>query len=551
MPARHRAALAVVIIAALAIWFVPPLLNRLHADGPEATLWRLGWHLGFGIAFGGLAVAAVQLDRSRHAEWGVPLSLLAMCVLIRFPFWFPYILNGDEGGLIVTGQALLDGHLPFTKFWDVKPPGAVAVMSLIVAAGRSVVTVRIGGALMLFAGAWMLAAGRDSRRHGGVFAAIMLLVFVGAAEAGQATMTEHLALPPMCAALAVALRPSYRRADVITIGILLGCAIAIRTNLVFLVPAAAFAVAIRSSRAWRNNAILLVSAAAPSVAVALLYLAAGHWDAFIRGVFMAPLALPQVTLLQLPWQIDDLAIRIARDAAQTGWLLWAGALGGFLRATWKGGDPFSGNAIVVAAFLAATLLSLMAMSVAEAHYLMMAIPFAACLAGNLLARLLESDARRWAAWPIAIGLLIPLMNVPGQYAERARALRNGDGWLNDDGHRVARFLEEHGAADRYVYALDHSQASAWMAGGCPAGRFVDPGQIMNPPLLAAFAGNVTAESEWLEGFRHEPEFVISNIEAEFPDAVSRRLAAEYGLVATLGGHLVYRRLVPGSPGGSC
>ncbi|OUU02322.1 MAG: hypothetical protein CBB99_00385 [Bacteroidetes bacterium TMED39] len=49
------------------------------------------------------------------------LSLLIFTIFCRLPFFFRDIYDWDESTFLLVGQSLLDGHLPFTKLWDLKP----------------------------------------------------------------------------------------------------------------------------------------------------------------------------------------------------------------------------------------------------------------------------------------------------------------------------------------------------------------------------------------------------------------------------------------------
>ncbi len=69
-------------------------------------------------------------------------------LLIRLPFFFIDIIDWDESTFILMGQSILDGHLPYTQLWDLKPPLAfVAYASFIFILGKSIISIRLAGTI--------------------------------------------------------------------------------------------------------------------------------------------------------------------------------------------------------------------------------------------------------------------------------------------------------------------------------------------------------------------------------------------------------------------
>jgi hypothetical protein len=516
------------------------LWQRIQISGVTGTAARLGWHAVFYAACLIPIVALTSGNMARH-RGAVPALLLLLTVLLRFPFWFHSIINADEGAMILMAQDLLGGHLPFTSLWDIKPPGTIAAMSVLVALGRSVVTVRIGGALLLFLSAWLLATRPAGR--GSAWAAILLLIFVSTAPAGQATMSEHLVMVPLAAMLVIALADSYRRRDVMALGLLLGITVLIRTNLVFLAPAVIGAVVMRAPRPLAAAALLLAAASAPIAVLVIVYAAAGQLDALMFGVLRVPFTIPTVSLVGMPFVVDRLLLEIARQTFSEVGLLWVAAAAAMVIAWRRRAGARIRDAWLCVAFLGCTFVSILAMSVGEARYLIQATPFLAWLGAAAIDRALQ-HARAWA-WPIGAALILPLLATPGHYVDLASQLRRGDGLLADEGHQLARYLRDQGARGRLVYTLNESNVSAWMAGACPAERFADADQPNYESIVRAFAGpQATTESELLYGFTRVPDFVVLSPDTLLPGPVWQLIERDYRRTAIIGRHIVYRRAVP-------
>ena len=52
------------------------------------------------------------------SEFAIIAALCIWALLLRLPFFFPDTIDWDESTLILMGQGLLDGLLPYDRIWD-------------------------------------------------------------------------------------------------------------------------------------------------------------------------------------------------------------------------------------------------------------------------------------------------------------------------------------------------------------------------------------------------------------------------------------------------
>src|SRR4029077_301931 len=125
----------------------------------------------------------------------------------RFPFYFASVIDWDESTFILMGQNLLDGNLPYVELWDNKPPLAFAFFAPVILFWKSIVAVRIAGTICVFITAYFTyrIGTRIWHREVGLLAAIFSVVSTSLLPAGQATMTEIIALVPTMSALLILL----------------------------------------------------------------------------------------------------------------------------------------------------------------------------------------------------------------------------------------------------------------------------------------------------------------------------------------------------------
>ncbi len=86
----------------------------------------------------------------RFAERQVLASLVSLSVLLRFPFFFRDYIDKDESTFILMGQAWVDGFLPYTLLWDLKPPLVFLYFAKIIYLfGKSLFAIRFFGAVIV------------------------------------------------------------------------------------------------------------------------------------------------------------------------------------------------------------------------------------------------------------------------------------------------------------------------------------------------------------------------------------------------------------------
>jgi hypothetical protein len=146
---------------------------------------------------------ARRTQASAAAEFAIIAALCLWALILRLPFFFPDTIDWDESTLIIMGQGILDGYLPYDRIWDAKPPLAyVAFAGAIELLGRSVAAIRFVGYLcvvltsyLVYRTCVLIAQDRLSAVVAALVAAAMMSVLA------PALMTELLCVPLLAAAL--------------------------------------------------------------------------------------------------------------------------------------------------------------------------------------------------------------------------------------------------------------------------------------------------------------------------------------------------------------
>ena len=172
-----------------------------------------------------------NLETCSNSSVFLYLFLISLC--IRLPFFFRDYIDRDESTFILLGQSWVDGHLPYTELWDLKPPLAFLFFAgLIYLFGKSFVAIRMAGVLAVAITSYFTyALGRDlvSRKAGfraGV-ACIFLLSLFGSL---QGLMSEHLCMLYFMPALYL-MAKKRNAARMLLAGLLMGMTLMTKLNL--------------------------------------------------------------------------------------------------------------------------------------------------------------------------------------------------------------------------------------------------------------------------------------------------------------------------------
>ena len=159
--------------------------------------------------------------------------LLILSFLIRFPFIYRDYIDRDESTFILVAQGWLDGHLPYTILWDLKPPVTFLFFAVIIFLfGKSLIAIRIGGIIVVVLIAFFSfkicneVASKKISFWSGILAIILCSLFGSL----QGVMSEHISMLFFMPAIYLIVK--YRSsAHWLLAGLLFGAAIMTKINL--------------------------------------------------------------------------------------------------------------------------------------------------------------------------------------------------------------------------------------------------------------------------------------------------------------------------------
>ena len=181
------------------------------------------------------AIDRVLPNYSQLKDRSVFVSLLVLSFFLRFPFVFRDYIDRDESTFILVAQSWVDGYLPYTELWDLKPPGTFLFFSVIIFIfGKSLVAIRLAGIIVVAVIAlYTYKIGcQVTERKISFWAAILTVFLVSMFGSLQGVMSEHLSVFFMMPGIYLLVKYRTWRALFIA-GLLMGAALMTKINLAY------------------------------------------------------------------------------------------------------------------------------------------------------------------------------------------------------------------------------------------------------------------------------------------------------------------------------
>lgn len=165
------------------------------------------------------------------------LLLFLISFFIRFPFFFRDYIDRDESTFILVAQSWVEGHLPFTELWDVKPPLTFFFFaSIIYAFGKSIFTIRLFGVVLVAISSFFTykIGLHLSTKKIGFWCAVGAVVLQSLFGSLQGVMSEHITMAFFMPATYILLK-NRSFFMVFIAGLLMGIALMVKLNMAYAV----------------------------------------------------------------------------------------------------------------------------------------------------------------------------------------------------------------------------------------------------------------------------------------------------------------------------
>ena len=241
-----------------------------------------------------------RLRKTPSRKWIFPVLLLT-AFLLRFPFFFRDYIDPDDSTFILMGQAWVDGYLPYTRLWDIKPPLTFLFFAgLIYVFGKSFIAIRLAGTLVVALIGWTTydLTARLSNTSTGYAAGIICVMLCSLFGSIQGVMSEHLLMGVFMGSLCLILREDSLPRRLMA-GFLLGAALMIKISIAYSILLIGLWLIYDAFRGYTPGRAMgrLLSLGLPALAVILATLApyalSGQTEIWWDSVIRAPLGYTQ------------------------------------------------------------------------------------------------------------------------------------------------------------------------------------------------------------------------------------------------------------------
>ena len=483
----------------------------------------------------------------------ISLMLLLLSVVLRLPFFFPDVIHWDESTFILMGQSILDGHLPYTKLWDIKPPLAFLAYALFIfCLGKSIVAIRLAGAICIAITGWLTyRIGKTIWSYQlGVLAGVLLVIIASVIDYSLPVMTEHVALVPLMAALCLLISRKPNSLTFFIVGALLATATLIRLNLayvslimglliVFQQPIYSIGYFLKRGIAYAGGNLLVI------FLTFIPYIIAEEqhtwWTSVVSASWVYATSQPAQS------NADKLAIDLLSLL-----LLIGGFLGiKLLTKKWRKILTHQQTPLFIwVMFFIATEISILRSGAAADHYTIQLFPCFALLVALLLNACLPSKARLNLVITVLTILAIILSPILPQYRTMITRAVEGKSLTYGSSYAIASYLKQANPNREPVYlTIDH--LAYWLMDMQPLSKSTThPSNIKRDYLFEVMGSDSTSsEMEMAHLLTQKPKFIVQQHVLWYLDKKPQAAAVlkdvldqQYKLVKKIEDRQIYRRI---------
>lgn len=475
-------------------------------------------------------------------QWLIAVCLLLTSILVRFPYYFIDVINWDESTFILMGQSLLDGHLPYTELWDLKPPLAfVAFAFFIMVLGKSILAIRIAGTICVFLTSWFIyLIGKEiGDRSVGFLAGILTIFAMSLIRGGQATLTEHLACVLLVGGLAWLTTRTMTPGVLLLGGLLLTGATLVRLNLAYVVLGVGIWLVYHKLKHQKVTGRGIFAYCFGSFSLLFLtylpYLLTGDGLIWFNSVVLAPLSYANsVEQMRTGSKILG-ACLIYLTVSQ----LWQ-------RTSSKKQQEFS----LLQLLLFATVISILRGGEFHNHYYIQLAPTLALTIALFWGRLPSQTGRLIIVGLAAAILLAIAQPIFGQYQLIGDRLKTGKPLPYGDSYEIIEYLQQHNPEQRPVYMMKNHLVY-WLTDLKPLSKAAThPSNVGRDYLFQYIDGAASStEGELRKILAQKPKFIVkkenlSHVE-KYPEAnllFQQVLTTKYRLVEKINDREIYEML---------
>lgn len=487
-------------------------------------------------------------SQQSEAKWlkdrNVFLLLVLLAFIVRLPFIFRDYIDRDESTFILMAESWLNGHLPYTELWDLKPPLVYLIFAGVMSVfGKSFIAIRMTGVLAVGITAFFtyLMGKQLGSKQMGMLTGVVCVYLLSLFGSLQGVMSEHLSMiffmPGLCLLI-----NQKNLLHMLFAGFFMGAAIMIKLNLAYAVALPALFLI---SHGIRNRQPLK-----------------GFWEATVFGsgllfvIFLCWLPYALEGYSQLWWDSVVLApleytearryslLKLAPIAVFTGLFFYFA-----FKRKWL--SPKNHAVMLLSLAVVGIVLSFIQGGRVNGHYLIQFHPTFLILTGIVMLRALPPLPVKWKRWGILVFLLLPIESYKEYYNVVSYKINRGT-FFNGEGFSVPAYLQENNMETTDVFFLEYHIGYWLLPANPPTRAATHPSNLCRDELFRFYDNPRETSMEELAYIMDtlRPEIVVTRYErrifGEKEEEENRYmlnyLQSHYNVVALVDRAEIHRRL---------
>jgi len=467
----------------------------------------------------------------------VYLGLIVVLLIVRLPSFFFSVFDWDESTMILMGQSIVNGYLPYIDAWDMKPPLAFYIYALfIVLFGKSIFAIRLGGLLCIYCASLFIykAGNMIYNRTAGIFSALFLIVFVSMGPSGLSTVTEHILIMPISFVIYLLVAKDINKKIAFIMGSMLGMAILVRTNMVF----ESFAVCIvllsgvlnpsmTISNRMKQFIVLILGISIPIFIMVCFYAIHNALDIFLKTNITAISAYVGLKEASFMDKIGLLFFNIEQNV-KTNLLLWIAFILGMLYIVFLKRWKSKFISILILIFIAQIFSLFITGQRFGHHYFITSMPLMCLMSGIALSQWLTDNKARKIVYAVTVLVIIAGI----VYALQGSVLKHDSEivsrivlkkpLVDDSCYKIARLLNEENVRGKYIYMVNSCHVVNWLTESKYPTKYIHPSNLLEREYMIKIVDgpNATKEKELLNILSKNPAFVVYK-QASWPEQLDK------------------------------
>ena len=507
----------------------------------------------------------IKIYNLEKNNFSIFFLLLLITILVRFPWFFPSVINWDESTYILMGQSVLDGNLPYIGFWEMKPPLAHFFYGTFIGLfGKSIISIRFAGALCISIISFFtyLIGKKICNFNVGIYSSILFIFSTIYIPGGQSTMTEFVALVPLIGLVYFLInKENLTTKDFFISGILIAIASMIRTNLIFVaIPLGLFFLIILKNKKLleiiKCNFFYVFGFFLIIFFTFVPYLTIGSKEVWLNNVILTPIkySSSQLSILESLTHYIFFLLRIFVNFDSNSlinFFLWIISILGiiFISINWKKFLIIKEKAfLIILIFFFSILFSILKSGTGHPHYLIQIFPLLSIISIFFLNYALENKKKIIL---IATIFSISIFSIPvvKGYIPLTKNFFLNKKLESDPIIEIKKFMEKENKNNESVYFLtDH--IIHWFTNTKPLTRAIShPSNIAKEFLLNEIVGEKTSSKrEMAKILNKKPKYIVKKKKVFYLEnrvaansLLEETLYTEYEIIKKIQGRLIYKK----------